>query len=111
MTPIYTFATWQVREGELERVLNLLEDLTTQSSAEKGNISYAVYQSHSDANTLILVEGYTDDAALQTHRESQHFRSIVLEKVLPLLEDRKIVTTNIVTQKPDDLLTVGESLP
>ena len=90
---IYTFAKWRVKEGQIETVLNLLAELTAESTAEKGNLLYKVYQSNSDDNTLILYEGYKDESALSEHRNSKHFQTLVIEKIIPLLEDREIVTT------------------
>ena len=89
--PVYTFATWRVKEGQLSAVLNLLTDLTAKSTAEEGNLVYEIHQSNSDANTLILFEGYKDESALQEHRNTEHFQTLVIEKIVPLLEYREIV--------------------
>jgi autoinducer 2-degrading protein len=89
--PVYTFATWRVKEGQLAAVLTLLADLTAKSMAEEGNLLYQIHQSNSDANTLILFEGYKNEAALTTHRNSEHFQTLVVEEIIPLLEGREIV--------------------
>jgi len=89
--PVYTFATWRVKEGQLAAVLTLLADLTAKSTAEEGNLLYQIHQSNSDANTLILFEGYKDEAALTAHRNSEHFQTLVVEEIIPLLEGREIV--------------------
>lgn len=91
--PVYTFAKWQVKEGQLVAVLDLLADLTAKSTAEEGNLLYKIHQSISDENTLILFEGYKDESALTEHRSSEHFQTLVLGKIIPLLEDREIVVT------------------
>lgn len=91
MKPVYTFAKWRVKEGQLLAVLGLLADLTAKSTAEAGNLLYTVHQSLSDANTLILFEGYQDEAALAAHRSSEHFQTLVFGKIIPLLENREIV--------------------
>lgn len=89
--PVYTFAKWRVKEGQLVAVLDLLADLTAKSTAEEGNLLYQIHQSISDANTLILFEGYADESALAAHRNSEHFQTLVIGKIIPLLEDREIV--------------------
>jgi len=89
--PVYTFAKWRVKKGLLPAVLNLLADLTAKSTAEEGNLVYEIHQSNSDANTLILFEGYKDESALQEHRNTEHFQTLVIEKIVPLLEYREIV--------------------
>ena len=91
MQPVYTFAKWRVKEGQLVAVLDLLADLTANSTAEEGNLLYQIHQSISDANTLILFEGYRDEAALALHRNSEHFQTLVVGKIIPLLEDREVV--------------------
>lgn len=89
----YTFAKWRVKDGQLVAVLDLLADLTAKSTAEEGNLLYKIHQSTSDANTLILFEGYKDESALAAHRNSEHFQTLVTGEIIPLLEDREIVVT------------------
>ena len=91
--PVYTFAKWRVKEGQLVTVLDLLAELTAKSTAEEGNLLYKIHQSISDANTLILFEGYRDESALAAHRDSEHFQSLVMGKIIPLLQEREIVAT------------------
>lgn len=89
--PVYTFAKWRVKEGQLETVLSLLAELTAKSTAEEGNLFYKIHQSNSDPNTLVLFEEYKDESALAEHRNSEHFQTLVMGKIIPLLEDREIV--------------------
>ena len=89
--PVYTFATWRIKEGRLAAIVDLLADLTAKSAAEEGNLVYEILQSNSDANTLILFEGYKDESAFQEHRNTEHFQTLVIEKIAPLLESREIV--------------------
>jgi quinol monooxygenase YgiN len=91
--PIYVFARWQVKEGQLDTVLNLLPEVVTKSTAEEGNLFYTVHQSNSDVNTLVLYEGYKDEAALNEHRNSAHFQTLVIGEIIPVLEDREVILT------------------
>ncbi len=91
--PVYTFAKWRVKEGQLAAVLSLLGELTVKSTAEEGNLLYIIHQGNSDENTLILYEGYKDESALAEHRNSEHFQTLVMGKIVPLLENREIVIT------------------
>jgi hypothetical protein len=36
--PVYTFATWRVKDGQLAAVLGLLAELTAKSTAEEGSL-------------------------------------------------------------------------
>jgi quinol monooxygenase YgiN len=91
--PIHVFAKWQVKEGQLAQVLNILAEVATKSNAEEGNLFYKVHQSSSDANTLILFEGYKDEAALAAHRDSEYFQTLVVGKIVPLLDAREVTLT------------------
>ncbi|SEW42921.1 Quinol monooxygenase YgiN [Chitinophaga sp. YR573] len=92
--PVYTFAKWQVKEGQLDSVLKLLTEVAEQSSKEEGNLFYKIHQSKSDANTLILFEGYTNETALEGHRNSEHFKTLVIGKIIPKLENREVIITS-----------------
>jgi len=88
--PVTVFAKWQVKEGELHTVLNLLTEVALKSTAEEGNLFYKVHQNNADANTLLLFEGYRDEVALTAHRESEHFQTLVIGQIVPLLAQREV---------------------
>ncbi|WP_114941718.1 putative quinol monooxygenase [Mucilaginibacter endophyticus] len=93
---INVFARWQVKEGKLNTVLDLLAGVAKQSRAEEGNLFYKINQSSTDANTLLLFEAYKDEAAVADHRGSVHFQTIVVGQIVPLLESREVfVTTEV----------------
>jgi len=91
VNPVHVFATWKVKEGEIENVLNLLKLVHNESIKESGNLFYTIHQSTSDQNTLVLFEGYTNEDAVTEHRNSSYFQEVVLGKIVPLLEKREIV--------------------
>jgi (4S)-4-hydroxy-5-phosphonooxypentane-2,3-dione isomerase len=89
--PVYTFAKWQVKEGQLDTVLALLKEVTRQTLQEEGNLFYKLHQSNTDANTLLLYEGYKDQAAVDVHRNSAYFQELVLGQIVPQLENREVI--------------------
>ena len=89
--PVHVFATWKVKEGQIENVLQLLKTVHNESIKEQGNLFYKIHQSNSDLNTVILFEGYSNEAAIAEHRNSPYFQDLVLGKIVPLLENREIV--------------------
>ena len=91
--PIYVFAKWQAKEGQLGTVLSLLKEVAAKSTGEEGNLFYKIHQSNTDANTLLLFEGYKDEAALAEHRNSEHFQTLVIGKIIPILEAREVILT------------------
>lgn len=89
--PVYTFARWQVKEGRLENVLQLLAHVTRHTLQEEGNLFYKVHQSNTDANNILLYEGYTNQAAVEVHRNSAHFQQLVIGGIIPQLENREVI--------------------
>ncbi|KFC22876.1 putative quinol monooxygenase [Chryseobacterium sp. FH1] len=89
--PIFIFAKWQVKNGELQTVLDLLPSLIEKSTNEEGNIFYKIYQDNSDSNTLILNESYKDMASIEVHKNSNHYQEIAVKQIIPLLENREVI--------------------
>ncbi len=89
--PVFTFAKWQVKQGQLNAVLSLLTEAVQKSRLEEGNLVYKVHQSNTDPDTILLYEGYADEAAVEAHRNSEHFRAVVIGQIIPLLESREVV--------------------
>lgn len=90
---IHVFAKWQVKHGQLETVLDLLVEVVKKSTQEEGNLFYNVHQSNTDPHVIVLFEGYSDEAALEAHRNAEHFQTLVVEKIVPLLENREVILT------------------
>ncbi len=55
--------------------VDLVEEFTTASRAEPGNIVFEWYRSVEDPNTYVLVEAFRDAAAGEAHVQSDHFRT------------------------------------
>jgi quinol monooxygenase YgiN len=63
---------------------SLVEDFTTATRAEPGNLFFDWYRSVEDPNEYLLVEAFTDRAAGEAHVNSAHFQAagVVLSKLL-----------------------------
>jgi len=96
--PIHVFATWKVKEGQIDAVLNLLKTVRSETLKEEGNLFYKIHQSTTDVNTVVLFEGYVNEAAVAKHRDSFHYQDIVAQKIVPLLENREVVVTTPLEQ-------------
>lgn len=88
---IYVYAQWQVKEGKLNAVLEIMKEAAQKSSEEAGNLFYKIHQSKTDENTLILFEGYENETAVEFHRNSEHYQSLVVKQIIPLLENREVI--------------------
>ena len=61
-----------------ERVIDFIEgtkELIAQSRAEEGNITYTLYQDPSDLTQFIFVEEWKDQAAIDFHFNTPHFKN------------------------------------
>lgn len=85
-------AEYHVKTGEESAVLAQLARLTAASREEPGNLAYDYFQSPVAPSHLVIVERYTDEAAFEAHRTSEHFAAIAVELIVPLLADRSVRT-------------------
>lgn len=70
------FATFTPKAGHTDDVRTLLETMVADTRAEPGNECYDLYSADADGTHLFhLFERYADDAALQAHRESAHYKA------------------------------------
>jgi len=85
---------WTIRESETQRILALLPQLVEQTTNEKGNLSYSIYQSAENKNVLVLHERYSGQEAMDFHKNSAHYVKIVVEQIIPFLEGREVQVLN-----------------
>ncbi len=79
-------AMFQAQAGRGDEVARLLGSMVPHSLAEPGCVMYIVNRAVEDTNAFLLYEQYRDQAALDEHRETEAFQTIVLGKIVPLLE-------------------------
>ena len=82
-------ATWTVRAGAEEAVLDALRGVAAESRQEPGCRLYQPYRDPADPRVFHIFEIYDDEAAVEAHGASEHFRTQVLERAVPLLERRE----------------------
>src|SRR3954465_7635250 len=83
-------ARWEPLPEAYEEVMAVIAELRPQSLAEPGCLGYEVYKSTEEPRTLLILEHYSDVAALEAHKVSNHYQSLVVGRALPLLADRKV---------------------
>ena len=79
---------WVARAGEEAAVAAIIEEVATLSQAEPGCRHYIVSRDRDDHQVFVLFEEYVDEAALEEHAASEHFRELVLGRAVPLLDER-----------------------
>jgi len=55
--------------------IDLITDLVEQSNREAGTIDYRAAVDVQDENTIHIFEQYEDEAALESHTETDHYRA------------------------------------
>lgn len=74
---IALIARLQIREGKEEEFEQVFAELTAAVRAnEEGNLLYALHRSRNDPQTYVVLEQYADQAAVEAHQQSEHFRTI-----------------------------------
>ena len=66
-----------IKQGTKEDFKVLTEKLKSESRKEKGCISYNLYEDINNSNTFTLIEEWKNEEAIQLHRKSKHYTSII----------------------------------
>lgn len=66
-----------IKPGCLEGYLETVKGLVEGSQAEEGNLYYTLNQDINDENSIVIMEGWKDQEAIDIHNASEHFTTIV----------------------------------
>ena len=88
--PVVVVAHWQTTKAALDTVLANIAAMRPQSLGEPGCVGYEAFRSLTEETSLVLIEHYRDDAALEAHLSSPHYQEIVVDQIRPLLTDRRV---------------------
>jgi (4S)-4-hydroxy-5-phosphonooxypentane-2,3-dione isomerase len=80
---------YEVEKGKGAEVAAILARHAAQSTAEPGCAQFVAHQFEDDPDVFVLYEQYVDEAALEAHRQTPHFRENIQERVMPLLTVRQ----------------------
>ena len=81
---------WRPKDGEGAKVDAILRQLAVAIRSEPGNLLFVAHRSKDDPNEILLYEQYKDEQAFLDHRQTAHFKTLVLEQAVPLLARREI---------------------
>lgn len=83
-------ATYHVKSGRADEVAEALVRMAALVKAEEpGCLIYHANRSTENPDHFLLYELYADQAALELHRNTRHFREIVEGTIVPLLDKRE----------------------
>lgn len=74
---IFIVVKHPVRPEHADAWPTLVEEFTSATRAEPGNISFDWYRSPEDPNLWLLVEAFRDGEAGKAHVESKHFKAAI----------------------------------
>ena len=75
---------------ELDGIRANLEALTLASRKEPGCVSYVAHFVADDPTTVLIYEQYTDEAALEHHRNTPHFALYAIGGLYQLMKERQV---------------------
>lgn len=81
--------TWIAKPGHESEVKEILQTLGEASRQEAGVINYTAHVDPDDPRQFFIYEMYHDASGLEAHQQTAHFKELVLEKAIPLLETRE----------------------
>lgn len=81
--------TWEAAPGQEDQVADILFKLQSASLAEPGVTEFSIHRDLENPAVFFLYEVYPDRAAHETHMQTDHFKSLVLDTALPMLVRRE----------------------
>ena len=66
-----------IKEGQIDEVKKIYEELVTLTRKENGCISYRLFQDITNPRLLALIEEWKSDEALDLHLQTEHFKRLV----------------------------------
>jgi quinol monooxygenase YgiN len=82
-------AKWQAKRGEEARIADIIARFLPEAQAEPGVVLFLIGRARDNPAEFLFYELFRDEAAFADHQASAHFRTLILEQALPLLETRE----------------------
>jgi quinol monooxygenase YgiN len=77
------------RDGEQDRAADLIRRLVEATRAEPGNVHYIPHRDPEDPRVFLMYEQYRDKAAFEEHGQTEHFQTLAVGEIFPLMENRE----------------------
>ncbi len=82
-------AIWTAKEGQEEKIFEVLKKMTPLSRQEPACLYYQVQRSSADPRIFFLYEQYVNAAGYEAHMATPHFEHYVKGEAIPNLESRE----------------------
>ena len=86
-----------VAVGSEGKVAELFRNLESETRKESGCIMYVVQQSRENPRHFLVYEQYKNEAALEEHRASSHFKKYATDGAFRFVEERQAEFFNPIT--------------
>lgn len=80
----------EFNEPDREQVKECLRQLTAATRQEPGCVTYVAHLVKDAPTTILLYEQYRDQAALEQHRSSPHFKQYAADVLYKLMTSRSV---------------------
>jgi (4S)-4-hydroxy-5-phosphonooxypentane-2,3-dione isomerase len=81
--------TFVANPGQEEKVAALFRELAVKSRQEPGVVMFLAHRKQDDPRTFFVYEQYRDQAALEAHRTTDHFKNIARGSLLKVAERKE----------------------
>jgi len=76
--------------GDVEEIRGHLQGLTVASRQEPGCVNYVAHFLADEPSTVLIYEQYADDAALDFHRNTPHFKQHAIGGLYQCMKERHV---------------------
>ncbi|MQA80008.1 MAG: antibiotic biosynthesis monooxygenase [Streptosporangiales bacterium] len=90
MPELQVIARYTISAGREAEVLALLPTIAAAARTEPGCRAFDAFRQLDDDRRIVLLERYVSGDAFDAHRETTHFKELVLDQLVPLLDSRVI---------------------
>lgn len=84
------------REDAAEKIEAILGELAKAVRKEPGNVQFTVHRSRDAPLEFLLYEVYSSEEAFRQHQRTEHFKTLLLDRAVPLLSVRERCAYSIV---------------
>src|ERR1700745_2772601 len=88
---LLVIAQWEAKEGEADRVAEILERCLPEAQREPGAALFLISRARDNPAQFLFYELFRDEAAFKAHQDSPHFATHIAGEALPLLAKRERV--------------------
>ncbi|SNT19888.1 Quinol monooxygenase YgiN [Streptosporangium subroseum] len=95
MSELRVIARLTISDGNQDKVLLLLRQITEAVHSEPGNISFVPHRQLDDDREVVILERYVSREAFTAHQAAPHFQHIVVDQIFSLLDKRVVESYDV----------------